>query len=367
MGVVSDQELPEGSEDRVSDARPKPAALRPARPDPEELELGRPDYMPKIPWRFLLMGVSIAAIVWAGYQYRDSERVSDMRQQVIRSHEVSLAPIVERYRSFRSRIERFVTTASEAGEPVTFVDPRLRISGLHGGDGLYLRIQRSAAGTPATIEDAARAMRDDAITRCLGIAPSSARGLYESGAFLMPAWLEEVETSQDYMRLRVLDEELARHASVDVPVVSMLLRSQYFLLVLENGENRRDAPVDVYLWDLRQDEPLLRTRIQANGVLIPVRIGAMLPGVNPPPAPGRPSMTSGGAWDCSIAAQIKAMTGEPALEVRSGARLAEAETAANAAAAAAAEAAPTEATRTEAAPTEATPTEATPTEATPAH
>jgi hypothetical protein len=100
-----------------------------------------------------------------------------------------------------------------------------------------------------------------------------------------------------------------------VPIVSNLLRAEYFLLVVQQGENRRDAPVDVYLWDLRENRQLLRTRIQARGVLIPVRIDRMLPGVQVQAAPGVPAMTSGGAHDCSIAAQIKAITGDSVVEV----------------------------------------------------
>lgn len=304
--VSDDREIP-GEE-------PSSPRLRAAKPDPEELE-GRPAYMPTFPWKWAVLAIVVGTGIYFGYQYRETARADAMRAQILSTHEEHLAPIVDRYRTFRARIEDWTIEAATAGEPTRWSDPRLRISGLHGGEGLYLRLTAQDAQSREGVVRGARAMREDALTRCLGIAPASARGLFENGEFLMPEWLEQVRAEPDYLRLRVLDEQLARNMSVDVPIISNLLRAQYFLLVIQQGENRRDAPVDVYLWDLRENRQLLRTRIQARGVLIPVRIDRMLPGVQVQPAPGVPAMTSGGAHDCSIAAQIKAITGDTAVEV----------------------------------------------------
>jgi hypothetical protein len=304
-------------ENEISGEDPSSPRLRPAKPDPEELE-GRPAYMPTIPWKWAVLAVVVGAGVYFGYQYREAARADAMRDQILATHEEHLAPIVDRYRTFRTRIEDWTIEAATAGEPERWADPRLRISGLHGGEGLYLRLTAEDARSREGVARGARAMREDALTRCLGIAPASARGLFENGEFLMPEWLEQVREEPDYLRLRVLDEQLARNMSVDVPIVANLLRAEYFLLVIQQGENRRDAPVDVYLWDLRENRQLLRTRIQARGVLIPVRIDRMLPGVQVQAAPGVPATTSGGAHDCSIAAQIKAITGDSAVEVGEG-------------------------------------------------
>jgi len=159
-------------------------------------------------------------------------------------------------------------------------------------------------------------MGADALIRCLGIAPASARGLYQAGAFLTQAWVDEARTTPERIRLRVLDEQLARSVQVDVPAIATLLSAQYFLLVIQQGQSRRDAPVDVYLWDLREDRPLLRARVQGRGLLLPVRL--RFDGVAPAPRPETPpSVHSIGAFDCSIAAQIKALTGEAPVSVGS--------------------------------------------------
>jgi hypothetical protein len=293
-------------------------ALEPAPLELEELER-RPAYMPRFPWRWILAFAALATLIVGGYQLRQRMRADALRSQILESHDRNLRPLAERYVAFRERLERWVIGAAQAGEPEPWVDPRLRISGLHSGEGLYLRLLASEAGDPAAIASGARLMGADALTRCLGIAPASARGLFEQGGFLTRSWVDEVRSTSDFMRLRVLDEQLARSSEVDVPVIASLLRAEYFLLVLQQGASRRDSPVDVYLWDLRQERQLLRTRIRANGILLPVRLrfeGAPAGAAAPPPP-----LFSAGAHDCSIAAQIKAMTGEPAMEVGSGAEL----------------------------------------------
>jgi len=61
---------------------------------------------------------------------------------------------------------------------------------------------------------------------------------------------------------------------------------------------------------------LLRARIQGRGLLVPVRLA--FEGTRSAPAPGRSRVRSGGAADCSIASQIRAMTGNAPLEFQSG-------------------------------------------------
>ncbi len=306
----------EASHPMPADAAAEPRVpLRPARP--EAFEAGtRPDYMPRLPWRpFLLFG-GLLALVFGGYQLREEQLREALRVQILRTHDERLSGLAERYRTFRGLIEQRTLEAAQAGEPERWVDPRLRISGLHDGPGVYLRLTLAQARSVEGIEDGARSMGADALVRCLGIAPASARGLYQAGAFLTQAWVDEARATPERIRLRVLDEQLARSVQVDVPAIATLLSAQYFLLVIQQGQSRRDAPVDVYLWDLREDRPLLRARVQGRGLLLPVRL--RFDGVAPAPRPETPpSVHSIGAFDCSIAAQIKALTGEAPVSVGS--------------------------------------------------
>jgi hypothetical protein len=307
----------EAARDAKGDADADAEPLAPAQPEPEELGT-RPGYMPKIRWGIVLGLIGAVVLAVSFYQAREAQRSDELRRQVLESHDRELSTVSERYQAFRSRIERWTIEAATAGEPEQLVDPRLRIAGLHDGEGLYLRLLASDATSPEGVARGATAMETDALTRCLGIAPMSARGIYEHGDFLMPEWVEGVRDERDFLRLRVLDEQLAGHIQADLPVLATLMQAEYFLLVLQQGENRRDAPVDVYLWDLHEERQLLAARIQARGVLLPVRIRSLVPEAPAAPPPETPpSMTSGGAHDCSIASQIKALTGEAPVAVTS--------------------------------------------------
>jgi hypothetical protein len=129
--------------------------------------------------------------------------------------------------------------------------------------------------------------------------------LYAKGTFLSAAFIKQAQDAEDVMKLRVVAEEIRQRSQRDLPFVVEALKAQWFLLVLEPGENRRDAPVDVYLWDLRSDALLLSARTQADGVLVSARIavGGTKPGHY---ASGT---QTGAAQDCSIAANLRTIAG----------------------------------------------------------
>ncbi len=287
-----------------------------------------------MPWKTAIVVVLGVFGMFAFYNVRQDRRQEALRQQMLDLHETQLTEISERYLGFRRRLETLVLEAVEGGEPEPF--SRVNISGLRAGEGLYLRIHAQNATSPEMIRSAALGMAPDGITRCLGLSPASVRGLYEKGDFLTPEWVDNLRQESDMMALRVLDHRLGRHIQVDAPVVLSMMQADWFLLVVQQGENRRDHPVDVFLWDLRRDRALLAARIQGRGLLVPVRL--RFEGVNNQQAPAAPPVRSGGANDCSIASQIRAMGGAGLLEFESGEQVDEAaERAAAAAAARAAE------------------------------
>jgi hypothetical protein len=281
--------------------------LRPARPDAEnDDERG---YMPKLPWKWILgiaLFVGVAVFI---YQSREREEASALRSAITNSYQGELAPLVARHKVVTDKIYGFARWAARREGPVAYADPRLDLDALHKGKGLYLRVGvKSARGTRAELAGAAADMFPDAIAKCLGLSPSSAAELLARGAFLEPAWLDRTGTGAGVMKLRVVAEELRQRTKRDLPFVAEALQSQWFLLVLERGETRRDAPVDVYLWDLRTDKLLLSKRAQADGALVSARIavGGVKPGHYASGA------QTGAAQDCSIAAQLRELTGSAA-------------------------------------------------------
>lgn len=287
----------------MADRRP----LKPARPDTPEAAA----YMPRIPWRNLFLIVLFVATVTVGYQLKERNKADNLRAQIMQVHEEQLEPARQRYEEFRGSLEKLILEAGAEDTAKTFVDPRLNLSGLRKGQGLYLRLPRSSASDVKAIAKAAATMEADSIPRCLGLSVSSARGLYEQGAFLSEDWAEQTREQEGVMNLRVSDEVLARHIEADLPSVLGLLKSNWFMLVLQSGENRSEAPVDVYLWDLSSKELLLSAQVQARAALLGARIALG----DAPRSYGTVEEQGGTAADCSIASQLKALSGGALLQV----------------------------------------------------
>jgi hypothetical protein len=297
---------PDATEGETPEA-PAPAepALEPATPDTGDEERA---FAQRLPWKWLVSGAVLVALILGAYWFKRDAEANALREQILRVNSGELAQIGARFTTFLGKIEGLVTAEARRSEPEQFVDPRLRMASLGTGQGLYLRVHAIDATDPEKLAAAAMEMEGDAITRCLGVAPASARSLYALKGFLGPELAERANATTSVMGLRVIDDELRRRMVRDLPPVANLLQSDWFLLVLERGENRRDHPVDVYLWDLRRNQRLLSVRTHPNGILVPVRIE--LPGVTPGPRVTQ-NLRSGGATDCSIAAQVKELTGEP--------------------------------------------------------
>jgi hypothetical protein len=295
------------SEIRMTDERDDD--LVPARPD--EGRGARREFAQRLPWPWILGGTLIVGAVGAGYWIKRERDASAIRAGILAVHDDQLAGIADRYTRFRQKLERWIVAEATRAEPEAYVDPRLKIAGLGAANGLYLRLRAADATRPERIAEAALAAEPDAITRCMGITAGSARGLYQLAGFLGPELVERANATSSVLDLRVIDDELRRRVQRDLPPVVSMMRADWFMLVIERGETRRSGAVDVYLWDLRTDEKLLSARTRPNGVLVPVRVD--VPGAPPSPRV-RPNPTSAGAVDCSIAAQVKALTGEPALD-----------------------------------------------------
>ncbi|MCA9600936.1 MAG: hypothetical protein R3A78_15730 [Polyangiales bacterium] len=278
--------------------------IKPATPNVVEAEAA--GYRPKLPWKWI--GLFGGAIVLFSLLYWLNERKESeaLRGEIVARFDQGLAPAVERYRTFRERIDGLVLEAAKENPPAKTVDPRLEIAALHKGDGIYLRIPATAAADDASIQSAAHAMAPDAITRCLGIAPTSLKGFYDQGAFLMPAWLDEAKTTTSRPRLRVLASDLGLRIARDLPGLLKTTRAQYFLLALERGESRSESPVDVFLWDLSSGKRLLSVRTEPTGELLAVRIAGAA-------RVARDGQTGSAGADCGIAAQVKELAGEPTM------------------------------------------------------
>ncbi len=282
--------------------------LEPARPSTDLDE--RAAFMPRFPWRWVILGVVAVGFLVGSYLWRQHDKTVTLRTRILASYHGELSPFIERYEAFREKIDGLVLSVKDNDPPETYADPRLNLSALHQGQGLYLRLSREQAQTSEGIALAAKDFLRDGIGRCLGIAPTSLRGFYESGEFLLPSWPEEVETAS-LARLEVLEADLTRRVDRDLPGIATAMQAQYLLVIIQQTNLRAESPSDVYIWDLRDDKLLLSVRTEPVGRLVPVRIA--LPGVDVPRTATPELNDSILATDCGIAAQVKAAAGEPAM------------------------------------------------------
>lgn len=288
-----------------SDEKQAPLPARPAA-DAETAA-----FAPKFPWKYVALAAVTVLLVAGAYVIKEARKAAQLRAQILKVHQELEEPRA-RYVAFRDKVEKLMLSAA-AGVKAPQVDKRLRIEGLRSGRGLYLRVRAQDLKDAKTLAAAAAQTEPDVINACMGLAPVSARGLWEQGAFLAQDRVEAAKNERGVMELRVMDEMLARKLRTDLPAVLSLTKSDWLLLIVQQGDNRRDQPVDAFLWDLRSDLPLLSARIQAQGALMRTR-------VRTEGAPGAPRLRAedlqgSGATDCSIAMQIKELAGAEIAEV----------------------------------------------------
>ncbi len=279
------------------------ASLRPARYQANE---GKQAFAPNRRWGLLLAGLALIAGFFLVQVYGRIQAREALREELLARYEAEATPTATEVNTFIERLDGWIMQAGR-GEPppATFAADGFRWSEMHDWRGLYLRIEADRTADPETIAATAREMTRDAVTRCLGVSPVSARGLYDLAQFLQPTWADALRAEDDTMRLRVLEDEMNRRLSRDVPLVRSMLRSHYFLLVVTHG-GRGEGVVDAYVWDLERDQLLMSLRTRANGRLIPVRIGE-----SRGPWPSAEDLSRSGAQVCSIAVAMRARAGEP--------------------------------------------------------
>lgn len=293
----------EPADHHQSDTTSPDTSLQPARYQVNE---GKRAFAPNRRWGLLLVGLGLIAAFFLVQIYGRVRAREALREELLARYEAEATPTASEVNTFIERLDGWIMQAGrEQPPPERFAADGFRWSEMHDWRGLYLRIEAENTRDPETIAATAREMSRDAITRCLGVSPVSARGLYDLARFLEPAWAEGLRTEDDTMRLRVLEDEMNRHLSRDVPLVRSMLRSHYFLLVVTRG-GRSEGVVDAYVWDLDRDQLLMSLRTRANGRLIPVRIGE-----GRGPWPSEADLARSGAQDCSIAAAMRGLTGEP--------------------------------------------------------
>ena len=276
-------------------------------------EGGARPFAQSLPWKGIVVAILFIGLFVGGYLYYQEKRTNALRDQVAQNFASSVRPAIPKIKAFESKINTWVMRASKNPNPKTWADPKLNINGLHGAQGVYLRILEANTTDTDKIAVATQLADEDAITNCLGFAPLTLKSLYAVADLTGDSWLNELSNTHDYMRLSVMQEQLANRTSRDLPVLLNVVQSDYLLLAIVRGESRFEDPVDVYMWDIKRNKPLLRTRTKAKGMLVSVKIA--LDGT--PRGAAKPLPKKSGAADCSIASQIREAAGREAVGFKS--------------------------------------------------
>ena len=285
--------------------------MEPPELTPATYESGKKNrYRPPLPWGRIGLLVIFVAMIVGGYVWRQRTRADALRDRMRDTYQTRVLPVTGGLSRLQARLEEQALSA-KGGAANRLVDPDLRLSELHDDEVVYLRLRATDLQSEETLEAAIESMSDDAIGACLGLELIPMSKLSEVPKLLTEEWVEAAEATDDMMRLRVREEQLRTAIALELPKLAELRDADYFLLVVVQGKNRLDDPVDTFVWDLKEDRLLLRTRTENHGRLITVRSQIGPTGDNEEEAKGDPIVVA----DCSLAAHLKAQLGEPTMSL----------------------------------------------------
>jgi hypothetical protein len=286
--------------------------MGPSELTPAEFE-GAPKnrYRPGLPWRRIGLVLLAAVVLVGAYFWRQKVRADALRERIAALHAAEVNPTLraleETVRELREK-----AMSAKSGAATRLVEAELPLSALHDDEVVYLRVRASELRNEASLSASIAARSDDAIGPCLGLELTPLSALSDVPEVLTTEWLARSEETNDMRRLSVREEQLRRAIDRQLPALEARVPADYFLLLVVQGQSRLEDPVDVFLWDLADDQLVLRSRTENNGRLITVRSQ-----IGPKSESSAPKGDPIAIADCSIAAHIKAQLGEPTMDLRS--------------------------------------------------
>lgn len=285
--------------------------MEPSELTPAEFE-GAPAnrYRPRLPWRRIGFVVLAAALAIGAYFWRQKVRADALRERIYSLHAEEVEPVLSALEATSADL-RAKSLSAKTGAADRLIEAEVPLSALHDEEVVYLRVRAPELRNEQTLRAAIDADEEDAVGACLGLELTPLSALSEVPEVLTEKWLARSDDTNDMQRLSVREEQLARAIDRELPALKERLPADYFLLLVVQGKSRLEDPVDVFLWDLREGQLVLRSRTENRGRLITVR-SQIGPKSDSAQAAGDPIAVA----DCSIAAHIKAQLGEPTMDLR---------------------------------------------------
>jgi hypothetical protein len=254
---------------------------------------------------FVAGGAVLAGLI--AHKFVSDHELNAGRQALLAKQRAVVATLGAEWLPLRDNLEGDVlhSAATPLGEYAgDDVQPEARSLTFRAEPGLYLRMRLADATSAESVHKVAVDAKRDAFAACLLREPNErgARGEMDGGAFaeqpwnlgqayaatriLTDDWVNAVKDADDDLRLRVFVEQYDKAIREEIPLaIDVVKRAQFFLLVLDEdvpeaaafadgGPLTEEAlqmvehPARVFLFDLKDNRPILRLRRSGGGRFI---------------------------------------------------------------------------------------------------
>jgi hypothetical protein len=254
---------------------------------------------------FVAGGAVLAGLV--AHKFVSEHELDAGRQALLAKQRAVVATLGAEWLPLRDSLEGDVlqSAATPLGEYASDdVQAEAKSLAFRSEPGLYLRMRLADATNAESVRRVAVDAKRDAFAACLLREPNErgARGEMDGGAFaeqpwnlgqayaatriLTGEWVGAVRDADDDLRLRVFVEQYDKAIREEIPLaIDVVKRAQFFLLVLDEdvpeaaafadgGPLTEEAlqlvehPARVFLFDLKDNKPLLRLRRSGGGRFI---------------------------------------------------------------------------------------------------
>jgi hypothetical protein len=257
------------------------------------------EFRPRVRWVFWIpIAIFVVGMVTA-YFITERRKERRLRTQLLSEHALLTESLAPPYRELRGKIERLIVSAAGPWQG-TYTAPGFTMQQLAREPVLYGRVRLNEVHNAREAAASIQHRYPDQVAACMGLEIEWVHQVYFRGDFLMPDYVESVRHEDGSMRLSALRQDLEFRLRRDTPDIVQWTRRRYLVLSVDEAALSIDGPTRVYVWDLRNEQILLRARgDSSDSMLIPVRIAGIPGGGAPiPHASDRLTLTQ---HDCAVA------------------------------------------------------------------
>ncbi len=227
------------------------------------------DYMPRVNWKAAGIIVGCLALLTLSYLYQRKLQIEAQQARVWAFYDRTLGAQRGQYKEWLEHLTKIVKKAQTA-QPFQSNSITPLITTLRNQQGVFFQTDALARENVAetSAEDTAGEQNksQSAVLSCAGLEAIALEQVAAKGAFLEPRWFRQRYVATNLMKLRVLEDELRRHARQDLPALRRAWEASWLLLTQKaNTPGFRK----VSLWDLKKESLLFAGEFETKADLLP--------------------------------------------------------------------------------------------------